>query len=377
MRESHRPQLNTIPTAGGGIARAACRFATKSGISIEPLLDKAGLSPQQIKNPHARIPVRSQIELLNLIAEDVSDEFLGVHLAREVDPRELGFLYYVSASSQNLGDALERVARYSKLQNEGVAIKYRQGKFARITFEYLGVSRRFDRHQIEFFVAILLRVCRQLTGRQLSPSAVEFVHRRGRLPAELRSFFGVDVSFNSAVDEVRFPTTTTGLEIASADPYLNSLLVRYFDDALATRRVPSGFWRLKVENAIVPLLPHGQAQIGEVARQLGVSRRTLARRLATEGQSFVKILDKLRFDLAQRYLREQELPLAEIAWLLGYRETAALNHAFKRWCGKTPTEVRSASAGAPVTNGKGSPDPRGHKKRSTRLHKTTTIGTLT
>jgi len=223
----------------------------------------------------------------------------------------------------------------------------------------------------------LLRVCRQLTGRQLSPSAVEFVHRRGRMPAELRSFFGVDVSFNSSVDEVRFPITTTGLEIASADPYLNSLLVRYFDDALATRRVPSGFWRLKVENAIVPLLPHGQAQIGEVARQLGVSRRTLARRLAAEGQSFVKILDKLRFDLAQRYLCEQELPLAEIAWLLGYRETAALNHAFKRWCGKTPTEVRSASARAPVTNGKGSPDPRGHKKRSTRLHKTTTIGTLT
>jgi AraC-like DNA-binding protein len=139
----------------------------------------------------------------------------------------------------------------------------------------------------------------------------------------------------------------------------------------------SSVWRLKVENAIVPLLPHGQAKIGEVARQLGVSRRTLARRLASEGQSFVKILDRLRFDLAQRYLRERELPLAEIAWLLGYRETAALNHAFKRWCGKTPTEVRSAPTGALTAEREDSPDPGGRRKRSLRLHKTTTIGSLT
>jgi len=377
MRESERPQLNSIPTAGGGIARAAVAFACKAQIPIEPLLHKAGLTLAQINDPRARIPVRSQIDLLNLIAEESSDEFLGVHLARDIDPRELGFLYYVSASSQCLGDALKRTARYSKLQNEGVEITYREGKFARIAFEYIGVPRRLDRHQIEFFVAILLRACRQLTGRQLSPTTVAFVHRRGRVPAEIRSFFGVDIAFNSSADEVTFPNKATALEIASADPYLNSLLVRYFDEALAARRLRSSFWRLKVENAIVPLLPHGQAQIGEVARQLGVSRRTLARRLAAEGQSFVKILDRLRFDLAQRYLRERELPLAEIAWLLGYRETAALNHAFKRWCGRTPTEVRSAQAGAPTADQKDGPDPSGTRKRSTRLHKITTVGTLT
>ena len=92
---------------------------------------------------------------------------------------------------------------------------------------------------------------------------------------------------------------------------------------------------------MAPLLPHGQAQIGEIARQLGVSRRTLSRRLAAEGQSFGEILDSLRFELAKRYLHEQDLPFSEISWLLGYRETAALNHAFKRWSGKTPTQARS------------------------------------
>jgi AraC-like DNA-binding protein len=341
MRHSQRPHLDTVPTASGGIARAAFEVARKARVPIEPLLQKAGLSIRQIKDSHARIAVKAQIELLNLIAEELDDEFLGIRLARKVDLRELGFLYYVLASSPSLGDALRRAARYSKVQNEGVAISYREGKVIKVKFEYVGVPRRPDRHQIEFIVTITLRICRHLAGRQVVPIAVGFVHRRSRVPNDLRSFFGTDVAFNSPADEIKFPSTTASMAVVSADPYLSSLLVQYFDEALLRRRVRSGPWRLKVENAVIPLLPHGQAHMGEIARELGVSRRTLSRRLAAEGQSFREILDGLHFDLAKRYLQEQELPLSEIAWLLGYRETAALNHAFKRWSGKTPTQARS------------------------------------
>jgi AraC-like DNA-binding protein len=376
MHESQRPHLNDVPTAGGGIARAAFALACKAGIPVEPLLDRAGLSLKQIEDSHARIAVKSQIELLNLIAEKLSDEFLGIRLAREIDLRELGFLYYVLASSQFLGDALKRAARYCKLQNEGVDISYWEGKFFRIVFKYHGVPRRLDRHQIEFFVTIVLRVCRHLTGRQLSPTEVRLVHRRARMPAELRAFFGVDIAFSSPVDEIRFSNAIATMGIATADPYLNALLVQYFDEALTARHVKSGFWRLRVENAIVPLLPHGQAHIEEVARQLGVSRRTLARRLATEGQSFVQILDALRFDLAKRYLSERELPLSEIAWLLGYRETAALNHAFKRWSGKTPSRFRSESRDS--TDGRDdSSHVAGQRKGSMRPSRSAMIRTLT
>jgi AraC-like DNA-binding protein len=122
----------------------------------------------------------------------------------------------------------------------------------------------------------------------------------------------------------------------NADPYLNALLVKYCDEAMAQRRKRPATWQLKVENAIVPLLPHGQARIGAIAAELGVSRRTLARRLAAEGLTFRKVLDDLRFDLTKRYLREEDLPISQIAWLLGYRETSALNHAFKRWTGSAP-----------------------------------------
>jgi AraC-like DNA-binding protein len=98
-----------------------------------------------------------------------------------------------------------------------------------------------------------------------------------------------------------------------------------------------------VENAIALLLPHGKAQLGEVAAQLGMSRRTLARRLATHGLTFAGVLAQLRVDLAKRELRDASLTISQVAWLLGYREVSAFTHAFKRWTGKTPREVRTAA----------------------------------
>jgi AraC-like DNA-binding protein len=99
-----------------------------------------------------------------------------------------------------------------------------------------------------------------------------------------------------------------------------------------------------VENAIVPLLPHGRAEVGEIARRLGVSRRTLARRLALEDLSFSQLLEDLKLHLARRYLADGTLSISQIAWLLGYQEIGAFSRAFKRWTGKTPRDSRSMLA---------------------------------
>jgi AraC-like DNA-binding protein len=155
--------------------------------------------------------------------------------------------------------------------------------------------------------------------------------------------FGFDVGFGRAIDAVTYPKLAKTTRIVNADPFLNALLVRYFDEALLERRFRSSTWRLNVENAIAPLLPHGEVKMADVARKLGISKRTLARRLASEGQTFLGILDNLRFDLSKRYLREPDLPISEVAWLVGYREASAFSHAIKRWTGSTPKQVRSAA----------------------------------
>jgi AraC-like DNA-binding protein len=90
------------------------------------------------------------------------------------------------------------------------------------------------------------------------------------------------------------------------------------------------------------LLPHGKAHVSDVARRLGISSRTLSRKLHDEGAAFAEILDDFRKALAKRYLNEHELQVSEIAWLLGYRELSSLTHAFKRWTGMTPKQFRSS-----------------------------------
>jgi AraC-like DNA-binding protein len=339
-----QPRFNSLPTATGGIARAAYARAIQAGLDVEPLLQKCHLTVHQAENADVRMAAKTQIRFLNLVADALKDDFLGIRLAQSLDLRELGLLYYVVSSSERLEDALRRVARYSTIHNESVKITCSGRENTRVTFHYIDVARMTDRHQIEFFVTILLRICRQLTGRHLSPSSVRFAHYRAELPVKLRSLFGAEVKFGGGIDEIVYPPAAKTMRIVNTDPFLNALLVKHFDEALSERRSWPSAWRLSVENAIAPLLPHGEVGMAAVARKLGVSKRTLARRLASEGQTFLQVLDSLRFNLSKHYLREPDLPISEIAWLVGYREASAFNHAFKRWTGSTPKQARSVVA---------------------------------
>jgi AraC-like DNA-binding protein len=177
----------------------------------------------------------------------------------------------------------------------------------------------------------------------LRPRRVRMVHRHRAAATELNAFIGCDVAFGSEVDEVEFSEKVEDRPVVSQDPYLNSLLIKYCEEALADRFAARGSLRRDLENAITLLLPHGRAHVGEVAAQLGMSRRTLARRLAAEGLTFADVLAELRVALAKRELQDRGLTISQVAWLLGYREVSAFTHAFKRWTGKTPREARMAA----------------------------------
>jgi AraC-like DNA-binding protein len=231
--------------------------------------------------------------------------------------------------------------RYSTIANEGIVLRFRDEADAAMTFTYVGVDRHSDRHQIEFWLTSLARICRELTGRHLIPTHAKVVHEREKGTAELNTFFGCEVAFGADVDEVIFSGNVKDLPVVSGDPYLNELLIKYCEDAISGRHGSRGTLRSDLENEIVQLLPHGKTQMGEIARRLGMSKRTLARRLSSEGLTFAGILADLRVDLAKRHLTDEDLAISQIAWLLGYQEVSAFTHAFKRRTGKTPKEVRS------------------------------------
>ena len=292
VRASKPMRFHSVPSATGGIARLVSTRLIEAGIDPAPLLARAGLTVEQIDNRNARLSAQSQIKLLELAADALPDDFIGFHLAQDYDLREIGFLYYVLASSEMLADALHRAERYSGIANEGISLQARTGKEAAIALNYVGMDRRSDRHHMEFWLVSLVRLCRQLTNRRLVPSRVKVMHRRSKIPPAFRSYLGCEIEFGASVDEIVFPAAVKLMPIVSADPYLNELLLKYFEEALAHRPAHGASLRSNVENAITPLLPHGKASAGEVARQLGMSHRTLARRLAAEQLTFSEISDR-------------------------------------------------------------------------------------
>jgi AraC-like DNA-binding protein len=133
------------------------------------------------------------------------------------------------------------------------------------------------------------------------------------------------------------------LRIVSEDSQLLHILEAHADDLLAERRTAAGLRGL-VENQLLGGLPSGRVQAAVVAQQLGMSARSFTRHLAQEGTSFSEILDQLRNRLARRYLEDERISLQQIAWLLGYSEIGAFNHAFKRWTGISPGRARNLKA---------------------------------
>jgi len=148
-------------------------------------------------------------------------------------------------------------------------------------------------------------------------------------------FVGTKVEFGADKDEFALNVDARELPLIHADTHLNDLLLKYCEAALADRRGDVSQLRM---------LPHGRVLVEDVARGLGMSERTLARRLSDEGLNFTEILQQLRRDLAVRYVDDRKLHVSKISWLLGFHEVSAFTHAIKRWTGKTPRQMRTAGA---------------------------------
>jgi AraC-like DNA-binding protein len=190
----------------------------------------------------------------------------------------------------------------------------------------------------------VLRICRMLTGHNLVPQHFWIAHHRSGGTSEMTRFVGTKVEFGADTDEFALNLDARALPLIHSDPYLNDLLLKYCEAALADRRSDTSQLRTGVENAISSLLPHGRVLVEDVARSLGMSERTLARKLSDEGLNFTEIFQELRRDLAVRYLDDRKLHVSKIAWLLGFRQVSAFTHAYKRWTGKTPRQMRTAGA---------------------------------
>ena len=173
-RRAKVAHLDLQPDAMGVATRLAAVRLREAGIALKPLLKSAGLFAGQINRKDTRIGVASQIRFLELAAKALNDPLLGFRLARDADLRLTGLLYYVAASSQTLGDALDRAERYSSIVNAGVVLKCFEARNLTIALRYAGVARHSDRQQMECFVTALIPLLQGFNGPPSEPDRRSF-----------------------------------------------------------------------------------------------------------------------------------------------------------------------------------------------------------
>jgi AraC-like DNA-binding protein len=344
MRKERPPQV--LLTATGFAAREAIALLRKHDIATAPLLLRAGLSEHGLARAAAEgdglpplLSAIGQSRFLEYAAEAMDDSAFGLHLATQIDPRDVGIYFYAGSAARDLGEALALFSRYCRIVNEAFRLTQRSADTA-IEFEFVGLPRYAARHNMEYVVAGIRTALRTMSGRNVAPTKVTFAHNRNSGLREFERFFGCPVEFGAPNTALQIAADALRLPLITADPKLLSVLRPYCEAAAKERNVKPGTLRSAVEAEVEKLLPDGKAKAENVAAALALSVRTLARRLAQEGTTYGDVVDELRKSLATQYLNDPGMSLGQIAWLLGYEGSTSFNHAFKRWTGRSPSADR-------------------------------------
>ncbi len=270
---------------------------------------------------------------------------LGLRIAARQDLGMLGPLALAIRSSPTLADALECTSRYLFVHARSLRLAIEPDPYGErgITALHYGVHPGLPTlvQGTDVGLGFLHRTLIRLVDGPYGLRSVELPYRPPAPRAAYEDFFGAPVRFERPAAVLRIPSSLTHRAIAGGDENLRRLAMAF----LAEQAGDAGAQTVpRVRAAVQQLLGTTAPGIGSVARLLAVHPRTLQRRLATEQTSFAAIVDEVRRSEARRYLTTTDLPMSQIASLLGLAEQATLTRCARRWWSTTPTAVRRGRA---------------------------------
>jgi AraC-like DNA-binding protein len=315
-------------------------FATAAGVSPEDLYFAIRLDSSVLLDPDNRIPFAQLVELYEKAAELTHDNDFGLHLGQTVDLRLFDVVGYSALNSPTLGDAFARVARYHSIWTDGAVFKVETTKStSAISYRYVDETIGAHRQDSEMTFAAVVSLSRVAVDQNWVPMAVEFQHSKPQATSEHERLFRCPVIFNAPFNKLTFNSASLDLPIEQADEGLCRMLDRHAQELLA-KYPPRDTVTDNARTVITRELNGGNPSLEHVAAQLGLSERTLQRKLQELGTSHNDLVEQIRRDLAMRYLQEPDMAICEVAYLTGFSEPSSFHRAFKRWTGVTPGEFR-------------------------------------
>lgn len=323
-------------------------------------LDQCGLAAEQLRPELARWSTQDNVPVAvwrRLLADGLAlapaRPAPELEVGACVTPGHLGVLGYLVLATETLGEAMQAYQRYETLfyGTRLVQIEVLENE-AEIRWPPSDneLGQQADGAAIAALVTFLRRQIDQTPvdqprlEQQTAPSAISFLHQVEPASAlAYEAFFGCPVSWRDSHVRVRFPRPYLSLPMPRRDPTLRRLLDRQARAMLQALPQSSEADR-QMQRVVLRMLSDGEPTLARAAAALHMSPRTLQRRLARHGLSWQQWLDRSREQLAQQYLEDPSLTLADIALLLGFSEQSAFNRAYRRWNGRSPGRDRRQSA---------------------------------
>lgn len=337
------------PTVAAGYVRGLLDFAVARGADRAILLAESLVPVADLDDPDRRVPLARYVALMRAAKQLTHDPALALHYGEAVPLAETSVVGLFGQASATAMDAFIQLNRYARL-----IIDFGQADAGdRFRLEHKGEDlwlvdswarpEEFQEFAETAFASMIS------WARGFGDGGVRAVHFQHAAPghsAEYHRVFRVPVVFSSDRNALLIEPAVVNTRVARLPRYALGL-VSDRADALLANLQQSASIRSKVEACLIRGLHTGSADMGSVARSLGMSRATLTRRLAAEGATFTMVLDELRRRLASDYL--EKVAVQEAAYLLGFSDPAAFSRAFKRWTGRTAREARANRTGAAST----------------------------
>ncbi len=243
-------------------------------------------------------------------------------------------------SAINLRGSYERAERYARvLSSVAIFEVVPEGEKTYLVMHWEGDRSLGLRLSNEQTVAEVVRLSREVSPRAFAPEAVYFKHPSPGTTTAHEKYFECPVYFDADRDGLKVSKATLTMANRLGDPAISQFFDAHMEQEL--RELPDdNALDKRVRIQISQALSEGVPSIAEVALRLGMSGRTLQRRLSEQDLSFKTLVDESRRQLAERLLNATEYAINEIAFLTGFSEQSAFNRAFKRWAGKTPRSYR-------------------------------------
>lgn len=321
-------------------AEKIVRRAVAHGVKADDLYRAVNLDRSVLLDPDNRVPFAQLVDLYEKAAELTGDSNFGLHVGETVDVKVFDVVGYSALNSPTLGDAFARVARYHSIWTDGATFTLETSNdTSAIIYRYLDETISEGRQDTEMTLATVTTLCRNIASASFNPTAIEFQHNAPSDTSEHERLFRCPIEFGAKHNKLYFASSNLTLPIAKADAGLCALLDRHAEELLA-KFPPRDSLVDQVRSIIANEFRGGDPSLEHVADQLGLTPRTLQRKLHELGTSHNELLEQMRRQLAMQYLREREMAICEVAYLLGFSEASSFHRAFKRWTGLTPKEFR-------------------------------------